>query len=339
MPETLSLDDVFSLSQAALTGSGVTEPAASIVADSVREAEADGIRNVGLAYLPLYCAHARIGKVRGDAVPEVTETGTTALKADAKLGFPHTAFVAGEDRFYAMAKQHGTAAFAIGHAYSAGVLGWFVDRIARQGLVGFCFANASPAMAPYGGTKPFFGTNPIGFGVPRPDGKPPLIIDQSSTATARINIILKGRAGEAIPEGWGLDADGNSSTDPDTVLNEGSMAPSGGYKGAAMALMVDLMAGGMTGANFSHQAKDFVDEAQGPPDVGTFLMAIDPEKFGGPDFAARAEVLFQAMLAQDGVRLPGDRRHAHRAEAERDGVAVPDDLLATLRAYAEGRAP
>lgn len=334
MPETLTLTDVHNLSKAALVGAGTSDPSAEIVAQSIVDAEAEGIRNVGLAYLPLYCRHVEVGKVVGDAVPTVSETGKAALMADAGLGFCHPAFVAGEARFYDLAREYGIAGFGVRRSYASGVIGWFCDRIARAGLVGFTFTNASAALAPFGGKKPLFGTNPIAFGVPRA-GRPPLVIDQSSTATARINIALAGEAGEVIPEGWGLDAEGNPCTDPDTVLNEGSMAPSGGYKGAAMALLVEIMAGGLTGTNWSFEASSLGDDEGGPPDIGQFFIAIDPKAFGGAGMSARLEVLFEAMLAQDGVRLPGDRRNAHRAKAEVEGVDVPDELLSTLRAYAD----
>jgi len=114
------------------------------------------------------------------------------------------------------------------------------------------------------------------------------------------------------------------------------MAPSGGYKGAALALMVEILAAGLTGASWSFQASDLGTDEGGPPNIGQFFMAIDPAAFGGAALGDRLEILFEAMLAQEGVRLPGDRRHAHRAKAEREGVEVPDDLIQALKAYARG---
>jgi (2R)-3-sulfolactate dehydrogenase (NADP+) len=335
MPETLTLSEIHDLARAALIGAGTRAEAADAVAQSIADAEAEGIRNVGLAYLPLYCRHVSIGKVVGDAVPEIRRTGKAALLGDAKLGFCHPAYVAGEAQFYELAREFGLAGFALKHSYASGVIGWFCERIAAAGLIGFTFTNASAALAPFGGKTPLFGTNPLAFAVPR-IGKPPLVIDQSSTATARVNIVQKAAAGEEIPAEWGLDAEGRPCTDPDTVLSEGSMAPAGGYKGAALALLVEIMAAGLAGAGWSFEASSLGDDEGGPPDIGQFFLAIDPAAFGDTGFAERVELLFGAMLAQDGVRLPGDRRHAHRAEVEANGVSVPDDLLETLRGYAEG---
>lgn len=338
MPETLTLSEIHDLARAALIGAGTRAEAAEVVAQSIVDAEAEGIRNVGLGYLPIYCRHVSIGKVVGDAVPEIRRTGRAALLGDAKLGFCHPAYTAGEQQFYGLAREFGLAGFALKHSYASGVIGWFSARIAAEGLIGFTFTNASAALAPFGGKTPLFGTNPIAFAVPR-TGKPPLIIDQSSTATARVNIVQKAAAGEAIPPEWGLDAEGRPCTDPNTVLSEGSMAPAGGYKGAAMALLVEIMAAGLAGAGWSFEASSLGDDAGGPPDIGQFFLAIDPAGFGDTGFAERIEVLLGAMLAQDGVRLPGDRRHIHRAEAEAHGIDVPDALLSDLRAYAAGERP
>ena len=333
MTEVLSLAKIRDLCRAALIGAGAAPETAEIVALSVADAEADGIRSIGLDYMPVYCRHLEIGKVIGDAVPAFRRAGKAGLMGDAKNGFCHAAYAAGEDRFYALAREQGIAGFGLVHSYASGVIGWFSERMAAAGLVGLTFTNASPTMAPFGGKKPIFGTNPIALGVPR-EGRPPLVIDLSPAATTRLNIKEKRAAGEAIPLGWGLDSEGNPCSDPATVLDEGSVAPSGGHKGSAMALLVEIMAAGLTGARWSFEASDLGNDSGGPPEIGQFFIAIHPETFAGEGFAARVETLLAAMLEQDGVRLPGDRRQAHRAAAERDGLAVPEALLAALRSYA-----
>ena len=334
MPVHLSLDQVHDLSLRALTGSGASRLQAGPVADSMRDAEAEGIRRVGLGYLPTYCEHLRCGKVVGDAVPVLRHPAPGALVADAAFGFAHPAFEAARAGFAAASRTNGTAALAITRSYAAGVIGWFVDRLARDGLVSLAFANSPPAIAPWGGKKAFFGTNPFAFGLPRPDGRPPLIIDQSSSVTAKVNVINAAASDEPIPEGWALDPDGNPTTDAKLGL-AGSMAPAGGYKGATLALVVDLMAAAMTGAHFSFQASSFGDNTGGPPGTGQFFIAMDPERFvDGREFADRVETVLGAMLAQEGVRLPGDRRHAHRQEAETAGIELPEALHQRLLGYA-----
>ncbi len=329
----LTLDAVYDLSHAALRGSGAVPAQAGPVAESVREAEAEGIRNVGLGYLPIYCEHLSCGKVKGDAVPRLTEAAPAVLRVDAGHGFCHPAFLLALPRFLAMAQASGIAALAITRSYSAGVVGWFVERLADRGLVGLAFANASASIAPWGGSKAMFGTNPIGFAAPRRNG-PPVVVDMASSATARVNIVQAAARGEEVPLGWVFDAEGKSTTDPKALAAGGSVGPLGGAKGYGLALMVDILAGALTGSNWSHEASSFGSNDGGPPAVGQLFIALDPAKTGGEAVADRLEQLAGRIAEQPGARLPGDKRHAQRLAAARDGVEVPADLVAKLSGYA-----
>ncbi len=331
MPQ-LSLDAVEDLAGRVLRGAGSSDLQAGATARSIREAEADGIRNVGLGYLPTYADHVLCGKVVGHAVPEVARPRPAVVAVNARNGFAHPAFEAGRAPLVAATRDYGIGVLSISHSYSAGVVGWFVEQLADDGLVSLMFANSSSLMAPWGGRQPFFGTNPLAWAVPRV-GQAPLVADMSSSAVAWVNVNDAAVHGRAIPLGWALDANGDPTTDPHRAL-AGTMAPSGGHKGSALALLVDLFAGGLTGSNFSHEASSFGGTVGGPPNVGQLVIAIDPGATIGAGFADRVEVDLTAMTAEEGVRLPGSKRVEHRAHAERDGVDVPAELLATLEAFA-----
>jgi (2R)-3-sulfolactate dehydrogenase (NADP+) len=146
------------------------------------------------------------------------------------------------------------------------------------------------------------------------------------------------QAGEPIPLGWALDADGQPTTDAQAAL-AGSMAPAADHKGSALALLVDVMSGGVAGSNFSFEASSFGDTVGGPPDVGQVVLAIDPTATMGEGFVDRIEDELRALSAEPGARLPGDRRLQHRRATAGDGVEVPDDLLAVLQAYATHGSP
>src|SRR5688500_5218080 len=165
------------------------------------------------------------------------------------------------------------------------------------------FANSSPRMAPAGGIRPFFGTNPIAWAAPRREG-PPVVADMSSSAVAWVRVNAAAQAGESIPHGWALDADGRPTTDSNAAL-AGSMAPAAGHKGSALALLVDLMSGGVAGSNFSFEASDFGGTVGGPPAVGQVVLAIDPAATMGDAFVERIEHELQALVAEPGARLPG----------------------------------
>jgi (2R)-3-sulfolactate dehydrogenase (NADP+) len=329
---TLTLDQVEALSYRVLTACGASSAQAGPTARSIRDAEADGIRAVGLAYLPTYCEHVACGKVVGDAVPVVTTPRSATVLVDARHGFAHPAFEMGRAPLVEAARTCGIGMLSISHSYSAGVLGWFVERLADDGLVSVMFANSSSAMAPAGGAVPFFGTNPIAWAAPR-ENRAPVVADLSSSAVAWVKVNAAAQAGEDIPLGWALDAAGHPTTDAAAGL-AGSMAPAGGHKGSALALLVDILAGGVTGSSFSFEASGFSGNEGGPPDVGQVILAIDPSATMSEGFVSRLEIELAAMTTQPGVRLPGDRRLANRRHAEGNGVEVPAELMAQLERWA-----
>lgn len=323
----LSLEQVEAFAFAALCNAGAGEGQAAPVARSVRAAEAEGTRGIGLGYLPYYCNHLRAGKIRGDAVPAVRQTLPGTLAVDAADGFAHPAFETAEGRLAEAAEVQGIAVLGISNAYACGVLGYFTDRLARRGLISLMTANASSTMAPWGGKTPFFGTNPWAFGTPRQGD--PLVIDSSSSATAYVNLARAAASGDKIPPHWALDADGRPTTDPEAAM-AGSIAPAGGHKGAALALMVEVLAAGLSGAQWSFQASSLGNDHGGPPRLGQTIIAIRPDGVGQSRFPAALEEMLAAMTRDEGVRIPGERRHRLRRQAEANGVQLGPEEAKTL---------
>lgn len=330
---TLTLAEVDDLTFRALTASGVNEANARSVTASVVAAEADGVHSHGLARLPTYCAHAKVGKIDGAATPTLTRPRPALVRVDAADGFAHPAIDLGLPALFEAARSQGLAALAVTHSYNCGVVGYHVERIAAAGFLALGFVNAPASIAPVGGTRPVFGTNPIALAVPRP-GEAPLVLDQSSSVVAKSEIVVHDQRGEAIPLGWALDKDGAPTTDPKAALNGGTMVPSGGHKGAGLALLVELLGAWLTGANLSIDASSFADNAGGSPRTGQFFIAIDPGPLAGPDAAGRLAHLFAAITDQDGARLPGQRRAAARVRTASEGVRIPAALAEKLNAIA-----
>jgi (2R)-3-sulfolactate dehydrogenase (NADP+) len=195
-------------------------------------------------------------------------------------------------------------------------------------LVALFFANGPAAMAPWGGKTAVFGTNPIAFACPLPR-REPIVVDLSLSKVARGNVMAAAKKGEPIPEGWALDVDGRPTTDANAAL-AGTMVPLGDAKGTALALMVELIAAGLTGSNFAAEASSYFD-AEGPPSMtGQFIIALDPAVFASG--VERFAVLARSIEEQQGARLPGMRRYALRKRAEAEGLTVRDALLAELKA-------
>lgn len=326
----LSLDDVEALAKAALIRSGASEGAASSVARSTWRAERDGIRSHGLLYVPIYAEHLTCGKVSTTANSKVTTPRPGAVHVDADAGFAHSAIDAGWSAFTDAARATGIAAMSIHNSYNCGVLGHHAERLAEDGLVGLCFTHAPASIAPPGGKTPVVGTNPFSIAVPDGKGGAMLVIDQSASAIAKSEILLRSREGRPIESGWALDADGNETTDADAAL-AGSMLPSGGYKGFGIGLMVEILAAALSGANLSTEASPFAGTKGGPPGTGQFFIAIDPAAHGGEAFGGAMMRLAQSITDQEGARLPGQRRAENRLKIEAEGVQVDNALMTRIQ--------
>jgi (2R)-3-sulfolactate dehydrogenase (NADP+) len=327
---TLDLDAAIALADQALRRSGLPADAARIVAEALVAADADGLPSHGLARMPFYLAQLHSGKIRADAVPQVRVSGAT-VQVDVAHGFAFPAVQAGLPRAMALARELGIATLALAHSHHFGVAGHPVEQAAREGLLALAFSNAPAAMAPWGGRTPLFGTNPIAFAAPRAQGDP-LVVDLSLSRVARGKVMLAQQAGKPIPGDWALDIDGQPTTDP-TAAMRGSMLPAGEAKGAALALMVELLCAGLTGSSFAFQATSLFDAHGAPPDIAHLMLLVDPARFA-EGFTDRVETICAAMLAQDGVRLPGSRRWKIRARHRRDGITLPSALVEALRAAA-----
>jgi (2R)-3-sulfolactate dehydrogenase (NADP+) len=331
----LSLAEAEDLAAAALVAAGTAPGNAMDVARALVAAEADGQPGHGLSRVPAYADQVRAGKVAGRAEPSLTECGPSALRVDAADGFAYPAIARGLPRAGGMARAMGIAAMAVANSHHFGMAGYHVEGPATRGLVAFAFGNSPAAIAPWGGRRALFGPNPIAFAGPRRRGAPPLVIDLSLSKVARGKVMLAAQKGEPIPEGWALDAEGRPTRDAKAALG-GTMLPMGDAKGAALVLMVEIVAAALVGANFGFEASSFFDAAGGPPRVGQFFILIDPGRFAGDGFGARVETLCAAIGAEPGTRLPGARRLESRARAARDGIEIPDALHGDLRARAQG---
>lgn len=337
MAETvhMSLDQAHALALNALIAQGFSEDQGRAVADTVCAAERDRCPSHGLFRIPFYVNALKNPDVNPRAVPLISDLAPGVLHVDAQFGFAPLALARSAEPLAAKARANGIAALAINNAYHIAALWPELERLAQKGLVAFAFTAAMSYVAPAGGTKPLYGTNPMGFAWPR-KGRPPMVFDQASSVTARGEIQLHLRDGKAIPEGWAIGPDGQPTTDPKTAL-AGAQLAFGGHKGAAIALMVELLAGALVGDLFSYETTAR-DKGTGAPLGGEFLMAIDPARcVRGGDAAAsleHAEALFAKVLEQDGTRLPSERRFAARQQTPIEGIRIPKSLHETIAGYA-----
>ena len=324
----LSLDQLDELARKALIAAGTSKENAAIVAAALVAAEADGLASHGMSRIPSYADQVKSGKVDGKVTPLVKQTGTAALCVDARSGFAFPAIAAGLDKAAEMVTASGVVAVSVANSHHSGAAGYHVERMAQKGLVTIAFSNSPAGIAPWGGTKAVFGTNPVAFGCPR-KGQAPLVVDLSLAKVARGKIKMAADKGESIPEGWAVDGDGNPTTDAKAAM-QGTNLPMGDAKGYALVLMVEILAAVLTGSNCGFEASSFFTADGKPPHVGQFFIVLNPQAFAGDGFADRLEVLLSATLEHPNTRLPGSRRSEIREKSVAGGIDLPDALHADL---------
>jgi len=332
---TLGLDEVRSLARAALMASGADPPNAEAVADVVTRAERDGCASHGVFRVPGYCSALKAGAAKGDAKPRVERRAPGVVFVDGDHGLAPLPMALGRPMLAQVAREQGIAAMAIRNSAHFAALWPDVEPLAQQGLLAMSFVNSRAFVAPAGGAKPLYGTNPMSFACPRAGGHAPMVWDQASSAAARGEIMIAARDGHDVPEGFGLGPDGQPTTDPNEVL-KGVQLAFGGHKGAAIALMVEVLAAGLSGGELSYEADERYTGHGGPTHNGHLVIAMDPDAFGAEAFLERVESVFERVLTDGNARLPGDRRLANRARIPKEGAALPVKLVDEVRAIACG---
>lgn len=328
----LSITEAKTLIVSALSANSVSHSNANLVAKALVDAEIDGQKGHGFSRVSFYAAQAKAGKVNGFASPTLTQPFPACLIVDACNGFAFPAIDIAIDALCDLTPKTGIAMAGINRSHHCGQLGAHVERLAAHGFVSLMMANAPKSMAPWGGSNALFGTNPIAFAAPRKDSEP-IIIDLSLSKVARGKVMTASKAGQSIPEGWALDPDGHPTTNPEAAL-AGTMLPSGDAKGAALALIVEILSATLIGANHSYEATSFFDAEGAPPGVGHIIIAFDTHLSMERTFATRIENLIAEILKQDGTRLPGSSKSAARETAKQNGIPVPSHLLTEMKRLA-----
>ena len=329
----IALAELQALMQSALRRSGATPAMAEATARALAAAESEGTASHGASRIPQYCGHLKNGRANGAAVPSVARDSKAACLVDAKGGLAFEACSLAAQEARTRAREYGVAFVSVTNSNHFGVAAYHLEPLAESGLVAIAMGNSPAAMPAWGGKRALFGTNPIAATFPRRSG-PPLVIDVSLSAVARGKIMVAARDGKAIPEGWAVDAAGKPTTDAKAAL-QGSMLPAGGVKGAMLALTVELLVCSLSGAAFGFESDSFFTDEGRPTRIGQAILAINPGALAGREaYLERVETLVSAMMEDDGVRLPGERRVRNREKALSEGVNVPEDLLAKIRALA-----
>lgn len=326
---TISLSSLITLAQDTLAAAGANPVMAETTAKALVFADAHGIATHGVSRVPSYALHLSSGRADGGAEPEVVQEKSSALLVDARTGLAFPACELAITTAIEKAKQTGICIAGVTNSHHFGMAAYHLEPVAHAGLIGLAFSNSPSAITAWGGKRPLFGTNPIAAAFPREQAEP-VVIDLSLSQVARGKVILAARDDKPIPDGWALDSEGRPTNDAKAAL-KGSMQAAGGVKGSMLALMVEVLCVALTGANFGYEADPLYDDTGNEPRLGQVFILIDPQALAGQQtYFNRLEDLIAAMLEDDGVRLPGARRHDLANTAREEGITVPDTLLAQM---------
>ena len=324
----LTLDEIHALTRDVMLANGCDAANAEALADIVMRAERDGSHSHGLFRVPGYVKALRSGKVDGKAQPKLSHSTASVIHVKGGGCFAPLAQAVGLPALAEAASETGAAALSLTGIHHFAALWPETEYLADRGLVGIACTAYMPAVAPAGSQEKLFGTNPISFAWPRP-GATPLCYDMATAAMAMGDVQIAARDGREVPPGTGLDADGHPTTDPAKIAGGGVLLPFGGYKGSAIALMVELLAAGLTGERFSFEAAEADNKDGGPPRGGEMVIALSPSVIAGDGWEAHADGFIDRLRGLDGVRLPGERRHKNRLD--QGPRTINSTLLETVR--------
>jgi ureidoglycolate dehydrogenase (NAD+) len=296
-----------------------------------------GTDSHGVARIPIYVERLRAGVLNPRPRPSVVRRDGAVAVVDGDEGPGQVAAAFATDISIELAREHGVGLAAVRRSAHFGAAAYYAIRAAEQGLVAMAMTNTEPLVIPYGGAVPALGTNPICLAAPAGDG---IFNLDMATSQVAMNRVWNARdEGRPIPEGWGVDAGGRTTTDAAAVV---AGMPLGGYKGYGLALMVEVLCGVLAGAGVRAGVGELYAKGSGPQDTGHFHLAIDPERTVGRDrFAAVLGGLLAELRAIppspgfDEVLVPGDPEDRARAERERSGVPVELGLWRRLRALSD----
>jgi LDH2 family malate/lactate/ureidoglycolate dehydrogenase len=317
-----------------LSKAGVPSDQAAFIAQTIVEADLRGIESHGVLRLPAYIHRALAGTMTPATELKILRERGASLLVDAQHGFGQIAAIFAMREAINRAESSGVGFVAVRNAGHIGMAAYYAMMALPRMMIGIVSANAAPSMAPWGGTIPLLGTNPICVAIPT-GGDVDIVLDMASSVVARGKIRLAANTGKAIPYGWALDANGLPTDNPVEGL-KGTLLPIGGHKGYGLALVVDVLSGVLTGSSFGpnivsiHEVKDKVS-------AGFVCQALDIAAFADLDqFKSDIQTMIEGIrnspraAGVDRIYLPGEIEWLNKQERLVSGIPVPDSLQREL---------
>lgn len=314
---------------------GLTAEDAQLFVRALVDADLHGISTHGLSRLSIYLRRIQLGLINPAAELRIDRQRAATLALDACNGVGHVQAIKTLRMLMPLAEQSGIACATIRNSQHFGALSYYCNLAAEQGFILIAVTNGEPAMSPAGGYDAFFGTNPIAASFPTGKGFP-IKIDLSTSAVARGNIIAAAKKKAAIPLGWALDVNGNPTTDAENALM-GTVLTMAGHKGYALALMVEMLSGVLSGAAIGSGVGSMYKDLDRKQDVGHFFCLLHIDAFmDRAEFIHRIDATIDALKAGrkmtgvDEILVPGERSARAATENERLGIFISPETAKEL---------
>ena len=327
----IQIDKVVKATTDILMAAGVPEEHAKIVADTVRYAHSRGKHTHGIGRVPIYVRKIEDGLMDAETPIETLNDFAAILRIDAHNGFGQVATYYAMEEAAKRAETYGISYVSIKDSNNFGTAGYFAKMAADKNMIGIVMGNSAPAIAPSGGREAMFGTNPISIAFPLIDSSNPFIFDMATSVAARGKIRLAAKNGESIPIGWALDKDGNPTTNPNAAI-EGTMIPIGEYKGVGISMVIDVLAGLLSGSAFAGDVKA-LNEKKDFSRYGHGICVIDFSKFMSvEDYEERISYFVNRVKQYDGI-MPGEKSYEYEIQSGGE-TNIPDKQIEDLRILA-----
>lgn len=337
-PRTVRYDQLHRFVTEAFQRAGLSEPDAKTGADVLATTDAWGVFTHGTKLVRGYLRRLKAGGLRAEARPEITRQGPAWAIVNGQSALAMVTSVFAMRTAIAKAKTCGIAYVGVRNSCHYGAAGYYASLAADEGCIGLSMANDIPSVAAPGSRKGITGSNPISYAVPAGRHRS-ILLDMSVATVAGGKVYAARTRGESIPNTWLVGADGKPTTDPSGYPQVGALQPAAGHKGYGIALLIETLAGVLSGASFTWQVGNWLwDDGAKPTDHGAAFLAIDVNTImPAAEFTRRVEALVDEIHAApraEGVErlfVPGEMEWEKHARAARDGIALPPDVVESLR--------
>lgn len=333
----VSVSDLEAYCMRAMLKAGMREEDAQTTADVLVTSDTWGVYTHGTKQLRPLLIHMRDGGLDPLANPQIISEGSSWAHVDGHYAMPPVSAVMAMRTAINKAHQSGIGFSGVYHSSHFGAAGYYAMLAAQSDMIGLAMTNVDPFMTVPGAKGRVLGTNPITYAIPTGKARP-VFLDMATSTVAASKVFAAETLGKPIPETWIVDRDGKPSTDPSELLKGGAMQPMAGYKGYGIALLIEILAGVLTGAAFTTDVKTWIIDTDARINQGHAFIVLDPQiMMPIDDFKARMDELVRRIHetptapGAQRIYMPGEMEWERRDDALKTGIPLPEDVLLYLR--------